>query len=154
MSVGRRSPTFRALLPLFAGAILLFGGAMPQALAQLLQGSISGNVSDASQAAVASAKVSATDENTGLTRAVVANSTGVYDIPVLPPGTYKLTVSASGFQTAVRTGVVVAAQTVTRVDVMLKVGALTENVKVAASATSLQTDRIDVRSELGSATAE
>ena len=123
---------------------------MPQALAQLLQGSISGNVSDASQAAVASAKVSATDENTGLTRAVVANSTGVYDIPVLPPGTYKLTVSASGFQTAVRTGVVVAAQTATRVDVMLNVGALTESVQVAASATSLQTDRMDVRSELGS----
>jgi len=107
MSVGRRSRTFRALLPLFAGAVLLFGGAMPQALAQLLQGSISGNVSDASQAAVASAKVSATDENTGLTRSTAANSTGIYDIPVLPPGTYKLTVSASGFQTAVRTGVVV-----------------------------------------------
>ena len=150
MSVGRRSRTFRALLPLFAGAVLLFGSAMPQALAQLLQGSISGNVSDASQAAVASAKVSATDENTGLTRATVANSTGVYDIPVLPPGTYKLTISASGFQTAVRTGVVVAAQTATRVDVMLNVGALTESVQVAASATSLQTDRMDVRSELGS----
>ena len=68
MSVGRRSRTFRALLPLFAGAVLLFGGAMPQALAQLLQGSISGNVSNASQATIASAKVSTTDENTGLTR--------------------------------------------------------------------------------------
>jgi hypothetical protein len=116
---------------------------MPQALAQLLQGSISGNVSDASQAAVASAKVSATDGNTGLTRATVANSTGVYDIPVLPPGTYKLTINAPGFQTAVRTGVVVAAHTATRVDVMLNVGAVTENVEVAASATSLQTDRMD-----------
>ena len=150
MSIGRRSRTFRALFPLFAGAVLLFGNAMPQAFAQLLQGSISGNVSDASQAAVASAKVSATDENTGLTRAAVANSTGVYDIPVLPPGTYKLTINAPGFQTAVRTGVVVAAQTATRVDVMLNVGAVTESVQVAASATSLQTDRMDVRSELGS----
>jgi hypothetical protein len=150
MSSGRRSRTFRALFPLLAGAALLFGSTMPQALAQLLQGSISGNVSDASQAAVASAKVSATDENTGLTRATVANSTGVYDIPVLPPGTYKLTINAPGFQTAVRTGVVVAAQTATRVDVMLNVGALTESVQVAASATSLQTDRMDVRSELGS----
>jgi len=65
------------------------------------------------------------------------------------PGTYKITINAPGFQTAVRTGVVVAAQTATRVDVMLNVGAVTENVEVAASATSLQTDRMDVRSELG-----
>jgi hypothetical protein len=86
---------------------------LPQAFAQLLQGSIIGNVSDASRLRSPPPGCLATDENTGLTRAVVANSTGVYDIPVLPPGTYKLTINAPGFQTAVRTGVVVAAQTAT-----------------------------------------
>ena len=68
MSIGRRSHTFHALFSLISGAVLQFGSAMPHAIAQLLQGNIIGNVSDASQAAVTSAKVSATDENTGLTR--------------------------------------------------------------------------------------
>src|SRR6185369_16456215 len=109
MSNGHRSRLLRALIPLFTAIVLLFSGAIPQALAQLLQGSINGNVADASQAAVANATVTATDENTGLTRSAVVNATGVYEIPVLPPGTYKLTINSPGFQTAVRTGVVVAA---------------------------------------------
>ena len=51
MSIGRRSHALRALFPVISGAALLFGSAMPQAFAQLLQGSIIGNVSDAGQAA-------------------------------------------------------------------------------------------------------
>src|SRR5436305_4542051 len=118
------------------------------ARAQLLQGTIDGNVTDSSGAAVAGAKVIATDQATGFVRDTVTSSTGAYTFPILPPGTYTITISSSGFQTYTRTGVEVTVQTVTRVDVSLSVGAVSENVTVSAQAASLQSDRADVRSEL------
>ena len=115
---------------------------------QLIQGTIDGNVTDASQAAVAGAKVVAMNQDTNFTRDTTANSTGLYTIPTLPPGTYTITVSAPGFQTYTRRGVVVTSETVTRADVALSVGQLTETVTVEAQASNLQTDRADVRTEI------
>jgi hypothetical protein len=117
---------------------------------QLLQGSIDGNVTDSSQAAIAGAKVVATDQATGLVRETVTDSTGAYTLPVLPPGNYSVTVSSPGMQTYTRTGVAVTVQTVTRVDVALALGAVAESVTVSAPSSALQTDRADVHSELGS----
>jgi hypothetical protein len=122
----------------------------PQTHAQLLQGAIGGNVTDSSHAAVSGAQVVAADQATGFSRQTVTNSTGAFNMPVLPPGTYDVTVRSAGFQTYTRTGVVVTAETVSRVDAVLEVGAVTETVSVTASSATLQTDRADVRSELGS----
>ena len=119
------------------------------ARAQLLQGAIDGNVNDSSGAAVAGAKVVVTDRATGFLRETATSLAGGYTFPILPPGTYTVTIGSSGFQTYTRTGVEVTVQTVTRVDVSLSVGAVSENVTVSAQAVSLQSDRADVRSELG-----
>jgi hypothetical protein len=70
-------------------------------------------------------------------------------LPNLPPGTYTVTISTSGFQPYTRTGVVVTVQTTTRVDAALTVGGVSENVTVSAEAAVLQTDRADVRFEIG-----
>jgi hypothetical protein len=70
-------------------------------------------------------------------------------MPVLPPGNYNVTVRSPGFQMYTQTDVAVTAQTVTLVDAVLEVGAVTENVTVSASATAIQADRADVSSELG-----
>ncbi len=115
---------------------------------QLLQGTIDGNVTDSSQAAVAGARVVATDQATNFSRSTVTNSAGGYTLPTLPPGTYTVTVSVSGFQTYTRTGVVVTSETVTRADVALTVGQVNESVTVEAQANNLQADRADVRAEL------
>jgi hypothetical protein len=127
-------------------ALVILGA--PRANGQLIQGTIDGNVTDASQAAVAGAKVGATNQDTNFTRDTTTNSTGLYTIPTLPPGTYTLTVSAPGFQTYTRRGVVVTSETVTRADVALTVGQLNETVTVEAQAGNLQADRADVRSEI------
>src|SRR5437588_4153268 len=122
----------------------------PAARAQLLQGTIDGNVTDPTQAAVAGASVTVTDDQTGFTRDTVSNSAGGYTLPTLPPGNYTVKVTAAGFQTYVKTGVVVAVNNVTRVDASLAVGQVSESLTVAAQASTLQTDRADVRTDLTS----
>ena len=134
---------------LLAGLALL---GPDQARGQILQGALDGNVTDASQAAVAGAKVEATNPQTNFTRETLTNSAGVYSLPTLPPGIYTITVSASGFQTYTQTGVTVEINNITRVNVALRVGQLTESVTVQAQVANLQTDRAEVRSEVTSQT--
>lgn len=133
-------------------ACLLLGLAVvaPRAArGQFLQGTIDGNVTDPSQAALVGAKVVGTEQATGLVRETVTNSAGVFTLPSMPPGTYTVMISSSGFQPYTRTGVVVTVQTVTRVDAALTVGGVNESVTVSAEAAVLQTDRADVRFEIG-----
>jgi carboxypeptidase family protein len=79
-----------------------------------------------SNAAIAQAKIVATNQDTNFSRETATNSSGEYSLTDLPPGPYTLTVSAPGFQTSKRTGVVVTVQTVTRANVSLGIGQLTE----------------------------
>jgi hypothetical protein len=116
--------------------------------AQLLQGSITGNVTDASQAAVLGAKVVATEQTTNFTRDTTTNGQGGYNLPTMPPGTYTLTITAPSFQTSTVTGVVVSPEEVSRRNVTLTVGQLTQNVTVSADAIALQTDRADIRDDV------
>ncbi len=128
------------------GATVLYA---PQfAAGQLLQGTLNGYVTDSNQAALAGATVSVTNEATNLTRVFTTNSQGDFTFVTLPPGTYTLKVDATGFGTYSKTGIVVNANEVTRSDVALAVGRVTQDVTVSAQASTLQTDRADVRSDL------
>src|SRR5271168_3679611 len=91
------------LVSLLAGLSALVS--VRPAQAQLLQGSITGNVTDASQAAVAGAKVVATEQTTNFSRDTTTNAAGVYNLPTMPPGSYTVTVTAPSFQTSAVTGV-------------------------------------------------
>src|SRR3989441_2167215 len=128
----------------FAALIL----AVPGAGAQLLQGTLNGNVMDSSQAAIAGALVTAKDQQTNFTRETKTNEVGGYSLPGLPPGTYMITVSLAGFQSYTQTDIAVVPNTIRRVDVTLTVGTVTENVTVVATAAALQTDRAEIRSEV------
>ncbi len=116
--------------------------------AQLLQGTIAGNVTDTSQAAVVGATVMTVNQGTGFTRNAITNAQGEYTLPTLPPGTYTVTIKAQGFETYTKTGIVVNVNQVARTDVTLTVGQITEQVTVSAQAATLQTDRADVHSDL------
>ena len=74
---------------------------------QLSQGSIAGNVFDASGALVAGAKLTAKGTETGSTYATESSSAGAYRFGNLNIGTYDVTVSAPSFKTSRLTGVVV-----------------------------------------------
>ena len=82
--------------------------------AQVLYGSLTGNVTDASGAAVPDAKVEASNVATGVTRQVSTDDRGVYLFNDLQTGIYKVTLSAPSFRTVVQEGVNIKANTVLR----------------------------------------
>jgi hypothetical protein len=120
----------------------------PPAAAQVLYGSLTGNVTDASGAGVPKAQVAALNVGTGATREVTTDPSGVYLINELQPGTYTVTISASGFAKLLTENVRVSANTVRRVDVRLEVAKVAQQVTVEASPAVLQTDRADVHTQL------
>ena len=72
--------------------------------AQVTTGTISGIVTDAGQAVVQNAEVRITNEATAVSRTVKSDETGYFVFTNMPPATYELTVSASGFKAAVQKG--------------------------------------------------
>jgi len=135
------------------GVYLAFALGAPFGIeAQLLQGTLDGNIADSTQAAIAGASITATDAATGFSRGTTANTSGFYSLSGLPPGVYNVNVNATGLQASTHTGVSITAQTVTRLDVTLNIGSVNETVTVSAQAAELQADRADVHAELGAKT--
>jgi hypothetical protein len=118
------------------------------AAAQVLYGSIIGTVQDPTGAVVPRASITITNKATGLSRESTTDDAGRYSLVNVLGGSYDLKVTAQGFRTATQTDVTVTINTVSRVGVRLEVGAVTEQVTVAASAALLQTDKSDVRHEI------
>ncbi|MEO7142118.1 MAG: carboxypeptidase-like regulatory domain-containing protein, partial [Bryobacteraceae bacterium] len=119
--------------------------------AQVLYGSITGNVTDATGAAVPAAKVEAVNTATGVAKQTTADDHGIYLVSDLQTGTYKVTISAASFATVVQTGVTLEANTVRRADARMQVAQVNQTVTVDASAPALQTDRADVNSQVSQA---
>jgi hypothetical protein len=114
------------------------------ALAQEITGGITGTVTDPSGAAVPNAKVTATNVQQGTTWPTQTNSAGVYNLPRLPVGEYKVEVSAKGFRTTVHPPFELQMNQVARIDLRLTVGAVTQTISVTAAPPLLQTDTMQV----------
>ncbi|MGH9723192.1 MAG: carboxypeptidase-like regulatory domain-containing protein, partial [Bryobacteraceae bacterium] len=128
-------------------------GLLPSvAQAQVLYGSLVGLIEDTSGAVVPNATVTLMNKDTGQSRSVTTDEGGRYSLLNTPAGRYDVKVSASGFKVLTRSDVEVTINFVTRVDLKLEVGALTETITVEATAAVLQTDRSDVRHEIAGAT--
>ncbi|HTX14525.1 MAG TPA: carboxypeptidase-like regulatory domain-containing protein, partial [Candidatus Baltobacteraceae bacterium] len=104
-------------------------GAFAQATSQ-----ISGTVTDASGAVVAGAQITATQTDTGIARTATSDASGVYTLPSLPLGPYRVEVKKEGFTTFVQTGVILQVGTAVTVNPVLKVGAVSQSVQVEATA--------------------
>jgi outer membrane receptor protein involved in Fe transport len=98
---------------------------------QTFRGTVLGSVTDPSGAYVAGATVKVRNAATGIERTTVTSADGSYRVPELPIGTYAVTVSQSGFQTAVTNDVEVNVATERRVDAQLKTGQVTQTVEVS-----------------------
>jgi len=126
---------------------ILFVAARPT-MGQAVNATLLGTVTDSSGAAVASAKVSITETNTGISRASQTNDSGNYVFPDLPPGTYTVTAEQPGFKRASRASIDVVVNTTQRVDLELQPGNISETVTVEAETPILQTERADTGRKL------
>src|SRR5580704_7883598 len=128
----------RWLVTLLAAACLLLVGISPCWGQTAATGQITGTVFDPQKAAVARAAVTAKEPSTGLTRQVMSSAAGDYSLPLLPPGSYAVTVEAAGFETQTSTNINVQVATTTTLDFSLRIGAGTQQVRVEATAELLQ----------------
>ena len=103
-------------------------------------GSIQGVVRDRSQGVVAGAKITLTNTQTNFKAEAISAADGTYRILAVPAGTYKLTVTASGFRTFNESDVEVKVNDQLQIDATLDVGTVTEEVSVAANAVQVQTE--------------
>jgi hypothetical protein len=136
------------------GSILLLAPGdflQPRAYAQVLYGSITGTVTDASGAPVVNAKVEALNVATGVSKPSMTNDHGIYSIDDLDPGSYTVTVSATSFGDFKQTQVPIEANQLTRVNAQLGAATVTQSVTVSTATVELKTDRADVSTEINTA---
>jgi hypothetical protein len=122
--------------------------------AQSLYGTLAGNVTDSSSGAIAEARVTIHNTETGQRREALTNETGLYSFSDVATGTYDVIFTKAGFSTVTRTGVAVTIDNTSRVDMALRVGDVAESVQVSAESATLQTDTAELQSEITAKTLE
>jgi hypothetical protein len=122
---------------------LCFLSAPFSAKAQTTAG-LSGAITDSSGGVVPGAKVTIGSAGTGFQRETVTGEAGLYEFPVLPPGTYAVTVQKQGFKQMTREGVRLEVNQQARIDFALQLGAVSETVEVQAAAPLLESNTSSV----------
>src|SRR5882672_12852665 len=130
-----------ALLVLFA-----FGAAS----AQESRGSLTGKVSDQNGAVLPGATVVIKNTDTNVTSTGTTNDEGSYTFPLLQPGRYSLTVTATGFATATREGIQISVSEKRTLDVPMQVTGVGEMVEVVGSSAALETGSVSTGSVISS----
>ncbi|MDR3699318.1 MAG: TonB-dependent receptor [Candidatus Sulfopaludibacter sp.] len=131
----RRSLVFGAV----AFLMLFTGLAFPQST-----GTIQGTVVDATGASVPNAPITVHNEKTGEERATTTESSGIYLVPSLPVGVYRVSVKAPGMSPMSATNVEVPVGSSVRQDFSLKVASSTEVVEVTGAASVIDTNSVSI----------
>ena len=108
--------------------------------------SLEGSVTDSSGATVPGAEVKLQRVETGVEQKNTTNGEGYYTFSSLPAGQYTVTVTAPGFQTAVREHVMLRPSSVQNVSTQMMTGEVKTTVEVAGEVTPLQTDESKITS--------
>src|SRR2546426_1914125 len=114
--------------------LITSGAAWAQGTAQ-----ISGTVRDQSGAVLPGVEVSATQTDTGITRKTVTNETGLYVLPTLALGPYRIEAALAGFRTFVQSGIVLQVNSSPVINPVLEVGSVSDQVEVQAGAALVET---------------
>lgn len=113
-------------------------------------GKITGTVKDQTGAVVPNADVDLSNQTTGIAQHTKTGSDGAYTFPLVPVGTYTLTVSAAGFTSLKREGLVINIHSVVEQDLSLELGSQVQTVTVSASGIQVETAETELGESLGS----
>ena len=127
----------RLTLTLFVVLLFLFSARL---LAQSDSATLSGRITDATGAVIEGAQIVVGNDGTGFKATTLSNESGVYVVPDLHPGTYKVTVNKTGFRQVILTGLVLNVQDALSQNFTLAIGPKTESVTVLSNVSGLQTD--------------
>jgi hypothetical protein len=103
-------------------------------------GEITGTVSDSTGGIVTDASVTVTNTGTNQTRKVITSAAGNYSIPYLNPGVYNVTAEKPGFKLDSRRGVEIQVGATVRVDFVMQVGEISQQVEITGGAPLVDTD--------------
>ena len=109
------------------------------AFSQSTNATISGGVTDPSGSFILDADVRIANDSTGIVYSARTNSSGMYVVPILPPGHYHVQISKPGFKTVIKADVILNVQSAIALNFVLPVGATSESVTVDAASSSINT---------------
>lgn len=139
MSCKLRSLSMLAAM-LFLVALILTSLSVAQ---NIVTGGITGTVTDPSGAVVSDAKVSLKSNSTGETQTTITGSTGLFNFPLLKPGSYTVSISQPGFHSYNDTVDVQLGQ-ISNANIKLVVGNTSETIEVSGQAPLLQTEDANI----------
>jgi hypothetical protein len=114
------------------------------ALSQSTDATISGGVTDPTGNLIQNAEVAIANDATGVIYAAQTNNSGMYLVPVLPPGHYHVQVSKRGFKTIIKADVILYVQSAVALNFVLPVGATSESITVESSSSTINTSDASV----------
>jgi len=120
------------------------------ALAQRTTGALRGQVLDPQGAVFPNARISVTNQETGVASNTVTSSAGTWNVPSLIPGKYSVSIQAQGFRTLLRRDVMVLADRENTADAQLQMGTASEVVEVLGSAVAVQTSSSSLNNDFSS----
>ncbi len=137
-----RQLTFPPIKSIVAFAGILFTVAIP-ATGQVITSRVDGTVRDQTGAIIPGVSVTLTNVETNAARETVTNESGLYVIPQVSQGSYRVEAKLSGFKTAVVEGVRIELATPATVDIVVEVGVVTQTVVVTAAAAQAVVNEIN-----------
>src|SRR5262245_52173934 len=131
--------SFSSSVRFVAVLALMFLLIVASSFAQTVTATITGTVKDSSGLVLPNAQIVLLNEETGASRTVESDTAGRYLASSLTLGNYKVTATLQGFQTTVRSGIVLTVGREAVVDLDMTVGAVTQTVEVSAEAAAIET---------------
>ncbi len=116
--------------------------------AQVLYGTLVGNVTDQTGAPIPNARVEAFNTSNGQLKSATTDDRGAYFFNDLQTGTYKVTIASAAFGKMQQDNMRINANTTVRFDAAMSVAAVNDSVTVADNASVLKTDKADVSAQL------
>jgi hypothetical protein len=113
-------------------------------LAQVAGGRLSGTVSDTAGAGIPQAKLVIKNIATGVERTTITNGDGFYTTVNVLPGSYEISITASGFNSETRHGVTMSVGSQVTIDITLRVGTISNKVEVTAQVPDVQLQSSDI----------